>query len=157
MPSREKMTMKRKSRRSRQAMERTEFRREATRFLRDFQYLKDRRWLEEKDILMHEREVEEDILMHERVKGTYLVTLRNLSSRMHLRTDRPSGVMHCTHSRMISTMPHTTTKKSKRLNTDMKYILGPRAYILTIISSTNINSSSLLIMSGKMENHIVIE
>ena len=49
MPSREKMTMKRKSRRSRQAMERTEFRREATRFLRDFQYLKDRRWLEEEE------------------------------------------------------------------------------------------------------------
>ncbi|TNN56953.1 hypothetical protein EYF80_032851 [Liparis tanakae] len=35
----EKMTMKRKRRRSRQAMERTELRREATRLLKEVQYL----------------------------------------------------------------------------------------------------------------------
>ena len=39
MPRREKITMKRKSRRSREAMERTELRREATRLLREVQYL----------------------------------------------------------------------------------------------------------------------
>lgn len=39
MPSSEKMTMKRKRRRSREAMERTELRSEATRLLRDVQYL----------------------------------------------------------------------------------------------------------------------
>ena len=39
MPRSEKMTMKRKRRRSREAMERTELRREATRLLKAFQYL----------------------------------------------------------------------------------------------------------------------
>lgn len=39
IPSSEKMTMKRKRRRSREAMERTEFRREATRLLKEVQYL----------------------------------------------------------------------------------------------------------------------
>ncbi len=43
MPSREKMMMKRKSRSSREAMERTELRREATRLDREFQYLRERR------------------------------------------------------------------------------------------------------------------
>lgn len=42
MPSKEKMMMKRKSRSSREAMERTEFSREATRLDREFQYLGDR-------------------------------------------------------------------------------------------------------------------
>jgi len=44
MPSREKITMNRKSSRRREAMERTEFRREATRLLRDFQYLRQGGW-----------------------------------------------------------------------------------------------------------------
>lgn len=39
IPSREKITMKRKRSSSKQAMERTEFKREATRLLRDVQYL----------------------------------------------------------------------------------------------------------------------
>lgn len=39
IPSKEKMMMKRKSRSSREAMERTEFSREATRLDREFQYL----------------------------------------------------------------------------------------------------------------------
>lgn len=39
MPRSEKMMMKRKSRSSREAMERTEFSREATRLLREVQYL----------------------------------------------------------------------------------------------------------------------
>lgn len=39
MPRSEKMTMKRKRRRSREAMERTELRREATRLLKEVQYL----------------------------------------------------------------------------------------------------------------------
>lgn len=39
MPRSEKMTMKRKRRRSREAMERTEFRSEATRLLKEVQYL----------------------------------------------------------------------------------------------------------------------
>lgn len=43
MPRSEKMTMKRKRRRRREAMERTELRREATRLLSDFQYLKHKR------------------------------------------------------------------------------------------------------------------
>lgn len=43
MPSREKMTMKRKRRRSSEAMERTEFNREATRLLREVQYLREER------------------------------------------------------------------------------------------------------------------
>lgn len=42
MPRREKITIKRKSRRSRQAMERIEFIKEATRLLREVQYLKDK-------------------------------------------------------------------------------------------------------------------
>lgn len=42
MPSREKMMMKRKSRSNREAMERTEFSREATRLDREFQYLRKR-------------------------------------------------------------------------------------------------------------------
>lgn len=42
MPSSEKMTMKRKRRRSKDAMERTELRSEATRLLRDVQYLQTR-------------------------------------------------------------------------------------------------------------------
>lgn len=42
MPSKEKMMMKRKRRSSREAMERTEFSREATRLDREFQYLKGR-------------------------------------------------------------------------------------------------------------------
>lgn len=42
MPSRENMMMKRKSRSNREAMERTEFRREATRLDREFQYLGER-------------------------------------------------------------------------------------------------------------------
>lgn len=40
MPRREKITMKRKSRRSREAMERIELIREATRLLKDVQYLR---------------------------------------------------------------------------------------------------------------------
>lgn len=43
MPRREKITMKRKSRRSREAMERIEFIREATRLLSDVQYLRDKK------------------------------------------------------------------------------------------------------------------
>ncbi len=39
MPRSEKITMKRKRRRSKEAMERTELRREATRLLREVQYL----------------------------------------------------------------------------------------------------------------------
>ena len=40
IPRSEKMTIKRKRRRSSEAMERTELRREATKLFRDFQYLK---------------------------------------------------------------------------------------------------------------------
>lgn len=43
MPRSEKMTMKRKRRRSREAMERTELRREATRLLKEVQYLRQER------------------------------------------------------------------------------------------------------------------
>lgn len=42
IPSREKMMMKRKSRSNREAMERTEFSREATRLDSEFQYLRGR-------------------------------------------------------------------------------------------------------------------
>lgn len=55
MPRSEKMTMKRKRRRSREAMERTELRREATRLLREVQYLQKK---------VRGKEVLNDIITH---------------------------------------------------------------------------------------------
>lgn len=78
---------------------------------------------------------------------TYFVTFRNLSSRIHLSTEKPRGVTAPAENMIISRMPHSTTKKSKRLNRDMKYALGPNAYIFTNISMTNSTSSTRLATS----------
>lgn len=68
------------------------------------------------------------------------MTLRILSSRIHLSTEKPRGATAPAENMIISRIPQSTTKKSKRLNRDMKYALGPRAYIfknISIINSTN--------------------
>ncbi len=78
---------------------------------------------------------------------TYFVTLRILSSRIHLSTEKPRGATAPAENMIISRIPQSTTKKSKRLNRDMKYALGPRAYIFTNISMTNSTSSTRLAMS----------
>lgn len=78
---------------------------------------------------------------------TYFVTLRILSSLMHLSTEKPRGATAPAENMIISRMPHSTTKKSKRLNNDMKYALGPSAYIFTNISMTNSTSSARLATS----------
>lgn len=78
---------------------------------------------------------------------THLVTFRILSSRMHLSTEKPSGATAPAENMIISRIPHSTTKKSKRLNRDMKYALGPSAYIFTNISITNSTSSTRLATS----------
>lgn len=81
---------------------------------------------------------------------TYFVTLRILSSRIHLSTEKPSGATAPAENMIISRMPHRTTKKSKRLNRDMKYALGPSAYIFTNISRTNSTSRTRLATSVKI-------
>lgn len=78
---------------------------------------------------------------------THFVTLRILSSRMHLSTEKPRGATAPAENMIISRIPHSTTKKSKRLNRDMKYALGPSAYIFTNISMTNSTSSTRLATS----------
>ena len=75
------------------------------------------------------------------------MTLRILSSRIHLSTEKPRGATAPVDNMIISRIPHSTTKKSKRLNSDMKYALGPRAYIFTNISITNSTSSTRLATS----------
>lgn len=70
---------------------------------------------------------------------------------MHLRTEKPSGATAPADSMIISRMPHSTTKKSKRLNKDMKYALGPRAYNFTDISRTKSTSSPRLATSVGMK------
>lgn len=84
------------------------------------------------------------------VISTYFVTLRILSRRIHLSTEKPRGATAPADSMIISRIPHSTTKKSKRLNRDMKYALGPRAYIFTNISMTNSTSSTRLATSVEM-------
>lgn len=123
MPSSEKMTMKRKRRRSKDAMERTELRSEATRLLRDVQYLQ--MWSNSKIINYWFLMVQHFIIMLVRelqmcTCGTHFVTLRILSSRMHLRTEKPRGATAPAENIIISRMPQRTTKKSKRLKRDMK-------------------------------------
>lgn len=66
---------------------------------------------------------------------------------MHLSTEKPSGVTAPAEKRIISRIPHSTTKKSKRLNKDMKYALRPSAYILINISTMKSTSSTRLAMS----------
>lgn len=75
------------------------------------------------------------------------MTFKILSSRMHLSTENPSGVTAPAEKRIISRIPHSTTKKSKRLNKDMKYALRPSAYILMNISTMKRTSSTRLAMS----------
>lgn len=82
--------------------------------------------------------------------SAYFVTLRILSRRIHLSTEKPRGATAPADSMIISRIPHSTTKKSKRLNRDMKYALGPRAYIFTNISMTNSTSSTRLATSVEM-------
>lgn len=82
------------------------------------------------------------------------MTLRILSSRMHLSTEKPRGVTAPAENMIISRMPHSTTKKSKRLKRDMKYALGPNAYIFTNISMTNSTSSTRLATSGEIREEI---
>lgn len=83
---------------------------------------------------------------------TYFVTLRILSSRMHLSTEKPRGATAPAENMIISRIPHSTTKKSKRLNNDMKYPLGPSAYIFTNISMTNSTSSARLATSVEIRD-----
>lgn len=83
---------------------------------------------------------------------TYFVTLRILSSLMHLSTEKPRGATAPAENMIISRMPHSTTKKSKRLNNDMKYALGPSAYIFTNISMTNSTSSARLATSVEIRD-----
>lgn len=78
---------------------------------------------------------------------TYFVTLKSLSSRIHLSTEKPSGATAPADNMIISRIPQSTTKKSKRLNSDMKYALGPRAYIFINISRTNSTSRTRLTTS----------
>lgn len=78
---------------------------------------------------------------------TYFVTFRILSSRIHLSTEKPRGATAPAENMIISRIPHSTTKKSKRLNRDMKYALGPSAYIFTNISMINSTSSTRLATS----------
>ena len=75
------------------------------------------------------------------------MTLRILSSRIHLSTEKPRGATAPAENMIISRIPQSTTKKSKRLNRDMKYALGPRAYIFTNISRINSTSSTRLATS----------
>lgn len=80
---------------------------------------------------------------------------------MHLSTEKPSGVTAPAENRIISRIPHSTTKKSKRLNKDMKYALRPSAYILMNISTMKSTSSTRLAMSvqergEKMEPEIKV-
>lgn len=95
-------------------MERTEFRSEATRLLRDVQYL--RTWLDNKVISGSCRFSVFCFFFG----ATYFVTLRILRSRMHLSTEKPRGATAPAENMIISRMPQRTTKKSKRLKRDMK-------------------------------------
>lgn len=78
---------------------------------------------------------------------THFVTLRILSSRIHLSTEKPRGATDPADNMIISRIPQSTTKKSKRLNRDMKYARGPRAYIFKNISMINSTSSTRLATS----------
>lgn len=77
----------------------------------------------------------------------YFVTLRMRRRRIHLSTEKPRGATAPADNMIISRMPHITTKKSKRLNRDMKYARGPRAYIFKNISKTKSTSSTRLATS----------
>lgn len=140
------MTMKRNRRRSKEAMERTELRSEATRLLKAVQCLQNS--LEEKRCQLTSTHTQCDVTL--RGDRTYFVTLRILSSRMHLSTEKPNGANTPRENMIISRIPQSTTKQSKRLNRDMKYALGPRAYIFTNISTTNSTSSMRLAPSDEI-------
>lgn len=75
------------------------------------------------------------------------MTLRILSSRIHLSTEKPKGATAPADNMIISRIPQSTTKKSKRLKRDIKYALGPRAYIFNSISMTNSTSRTRLATS----------
>lgn len=75
------------------------------------------------------------------------MTLRILSSRIHLSTEKPKGATAPADNMIISRIPHSTTKKSKRLKRDIKYALGPNAYIFRSISMTNSTSRTRLATS----------
>lgn len=78
---------------------------------------------------------------------THFVTFIRRRSRMHLITEIPSDVITFAETRMISSMPTVTTKQSKRLKIDMKYIRRPKAYIFMTISIAKQQSRILLTVS----------
>lgn len=131
------MMMKRKSRSSREAMERTEFSREATRLDREFQYLQDR-----------PVEVGEHMYCMLPVNCTkyipyvirlyfYLVILKIRSKRTQRNTEMPRGDMILVSTRMVSRIPPQTTKLSKRLKSDTKYACGEKTQILLSTESSD--------------------
>lgn len=115
------MMMKRKSRSSREAMERTEFRREATRLDREFQYLRETRPVNARVGGTKGR----PIIGH--IQNANLVILKILSKRTQRNTEMPRGDMILVSTRMVSRIPPHTTKLSKRLKSETKYACGELA------------------------------
>lgn len=139
IPRREKITMKRKRRRSREAIDWMEFNSDATKLERDRQYLKKSRgnfwqvkWVTWALCHWHRHSLEYgDIQTYKLFRvfyyikfyfggDTHLVTLKTRRRRTHLRTETPSGGITSEFVRTISSMLLTTTNESNRLKRDTK-------------------------------------
>merc|ERR1719189_1841273 len=75
------------------------------------------------------------------ILAQYLVTLKALRRRIHLRTERPTGGMISWLTRMNSEMELITTTKSNLLKSETMYPDRPRAYIFNNISQVNRQTS----------------
>ena len=89
--------------------------------------------------------------------ATHLVTLKVLSKRTHLRTERPSGSITSTWVRMSSRREVFTTKKSNRLKRLTKQPCRPSAYIFRIISQVKRTTKNRLVRSCKFSGEYIFK
>ncbi len=116
IPRRLKIMMKRKSSSSREAMDFMEFSRDATKLLRDAQWLKKKtNHLKVSCALYKYLWYSINI-----ISILYRVTLKILRSRTQRNTEMPRDDMTSNSTKKVSVMPPHTTKQSKRLNRDTK-------------------------------------
>ena len=80
---------------------------------------------------------------------TYLVALNTRKSLAQRNTLTPRGGMTFVRINITSTILHSTTKQSKKLNKETKYPWKPRLYIFTNISRVNRITKNMLAISEK--------